>query len=79
MCNKKKAFVYEIDESRDFVREISRHEDKLISQNIYFQHYQQVQPELLMNTDDLLPEQIIGNVFIHPSAEIHPTAIVSNC
>ena len=29
MCNKKKAFIYEIDWTKDFVKEIGRHEDKL--------------------------------------------------
>lgn len=29
LCNKRKAFVYEIDPLVDFYREIVRHEDKL--------------------------------------------------
>jgi hypothetical protein len=30
MCNKKKAFVYELDWEKDFVKIIQRHEDKLV-------------------------------------------------
>lgn len=29
MCGKKKAFVFEIDKTKDFFKEIMRHEDKL--------------------------------------------------
>ena len=29
-----------------------------------------------MLPDDINPEQIIGNVCIHPTADIHPSAIV---
>jgi len=29
LCNKNKAFVYEIDPTKDFYHEILRHEDKL--------------------------------------------------
>ena len=39
MCDRKKAFVYEIDAEKDFFKDILRHEDKLICQNLYFQHY----------------------------------------
>ena len=76
MCNRKKAFVYLIDRSKDFVKDIDRHEDKLACQNIYFQHYSSKCPELLLEPDDLLPEQKIGHLCIHPTADIHPTAVV---
>ena len=30
----------------------------------------------MLKTDDINEEQIIGHVFIHPTADIHPTAIL---
>ncbi len=56
MCNKKKAFVYELDWEKDFVKIIQRHEDKLLCQSMYFAHYSKTQPELLHLPDDLIPE-----------------------
>jgi hypothetical protein len=47
MCGKRKAFIFEIDRTKDFFKEILRHEDKLSCQNLYFQHYSKVAPELL--------------------------------
>lgn len=76
MCGKRKAFVYVIDKEKDFIRDIQRHEDKLLCQNIYFSHYHKIGEELMLEPDDLLPEQKIGHVFVHPTADIHHTAIV---
>lgn len=56
MCGKKKAFVYEIDKEKDFIKDISKHEDKLTCQNTYFTHYSKFGQSLLLEPDDLLPE-----------------------
>jgi hypothetical protein len=58
-----------------FFREISRHEDKLTCQAAYFRHYSQSHPELLRRPDDLA--EVLGACFIHPTADIHPSALVS--
>ena len=29
MCSKKKAFIYELDKTKDFYKDVIRHEDKL--------------------------------------------------
>ena len=76
MCNKKKAFVYELDWTKDFIKDVLRHEDKLKCQNMYFQHYSKIEPCLLLEPDDLQSEQKIGHCCIHPTADIHPTAVV---
>ena len=77
MCSSgKKAFVFEIDWTKDFVKEITRHEEKLTCQNIYFQHYAKLHPELLLQPDDMSEGQVLGHCFIHPTADIHHTAIV---
>jgi hypothetical protein len=60
----------------EFFKEILRHEDKLTCQNIYFSHYSKLYPELLLKTDDLMEGQVLGHCFIHPTADIHPTAVV---
>ncbi len=52
LCNKRKAFVYEIDPLQDFYREIVRHEDKLNCQNLYFKHYSFNRPDMLTSKDD---------------------------
>jgi hypothetical protein len=52
MCNHKKAFVYEIDPTKDFFREIHRHEDKLSCQNLYFKHYSKTNPEMILGDDE---------------------------
>jgi len=76
MCGQRKAFVYEIDRSRDFFKEIVRHEDKLYCQSLYFKHYNGTAPELIYgeDADDVAR---IGMCYIHPTADIHPEAVVS--
>ena len=71
-----KAFTYVLD-AKHFFREITRHEDKLTCQNAYFKHYAEMCPELLKKPDDLAEEQVIGQCFVHPTADIHPSAVVS--
>ena len=80
MCSRgpQKVFAYVIDPKKgEFFKEITRHEDKLTCQNIYFQYYSKICPELLQRPDDILEEQVLGHCFIHPTADIHPTAVVS--
>ena len=78
MCGQKKAFVYEIDQTKDFYKEIVRHEDKLNCQNLYFKHYSKTSPELLYGDEEEQIEEVarIGICYIHPTADIHPEAVV---
>lgn len=49
-----KVFTFIIDPMKGhFFKEISRHEDKLTCQNIYFQHYAANCPQLLKRPDEL--------------------------
>ncbi|CDW73894.1 adp-glucose pyrophosphorylase family protein [Stylonychia lemnae] len=76
LCGKKKAYIYEIDKSKDFIQEIIRHEDKLSCQNMYFLHYSKACPQMLQGPNEYVKIQTIGICFIHPTAEIHPGALI---
>ena len=56
---------------------IRRHEDKLLAQLYYFDYYRRVSPAMIMH-GEVQPEQLVGfnSVSIHPTAEVHHTAIL---
>eukprot|EP00347_Sterkiella_histriomuscorum_P012773 403367277 len=77
MCSKKKIFIFEMDKTKEFFKQLNRHEEKLSCQNMYFQHYKKVCPSLIdENSEHYLEVQTIGNCYIHPTAEIHPEAVI---
>ena len=43
----KKAFVYALDSDQDFYKTITRHEDKLWCQHLYFDYYSRISPSLI--------------------------------
>ena len=79
---KKRAYVYEIDPKTDFVKRINRHQDKIISQASYFNHYQQLQRKapkeksVIVKPEYMQSLQIIGSCHIHPTANVDITAII---
>lgn len=77
ICSKNIAFVYVIDKKEDFFHTILRHEDKLSSQYMYFNYYSSQMPSFYGNAPEtFLSCKTIGNVYIHPTAEVDPTAVV---
>jgi len=76
LCARQKAFVYEIDWHVDFFKDVVSHSDRLDCSSIYLKHYAKIDPEMLKVPDDFEASQRTGYVFVHPTAEIDPTAHV---
>ena len=77
ILGKKKAFIYKLNFQQDFYQTIERHEDKLLAQVVYFDYYSRISP-LMITHAEVQPDQIVGStsVSIHPTAEVHHTAIL---
>jgi hypothetical protein len=43
LLSKKRAYVFEIDLKTDFCKRINKDKDKIVSQAMYFNYYQQLQ------------------------------------
>lgn len=77
ILGQKKAFLYKLNFAEDFYQTIKRHEDKLLAQLFYFNYYSRISPALITHAE-AQPDQIVGpnSVLIHPTAEVHHTAIL---
>lgn len=45
---------------------------------LYLEQYRQTSPELLATGDGVMSTSIVGDVFMHRSAKVHPTAKVQS-
>ena len=74
LCNKKKAYLYYLDQKKHFWLRINHGAELFKAQEMYMSYYQSVKSTILTKPADIQSGQIEGIVCIHPSAEIHPDA-----
>ncbi|KAL8048746.1 hypothetical protein ABFX02_07G087100 [Erythranthe guttata] len=76
LAGKKQFYVYE---TMDFWEQIKTPGMSLKSSGLYLAQYRIISPDLLASGDGSKNATISGDVYIHPSAKVHPTAKPLDC
>ncbi|XP_016093686.1 mannose-1-phosphate guanyltransferase alpha-B isoform X1 [Sinocyclocheilus grahami] len=72
LAGQKKLFVYK---TQHFWSQIKSAGSAIYASRLYLKQYHQAHPERLATNQDGTPK-IIGDVYIHPTANIHPSAVL---
>ncbi|MCO5606519.1 hypothetical protein L7F22_060707 [Adiantum nelumboides] len=77
LAGKKKLYTFE---TTDFWEQIKTPGMSLRCSALYLAQYRQTAPEFLAKGDGVRSATYIGDVYVHPSAKVHPTAkVISPC
>ena len=76
LCDSQKAYVFHLDKEKHFWQKVYKTKQFIISQSQYLSYYSKYESDVLTLPKTIKPEQIIGEVCIHPTAQIHQDAVI---